>query len=178
VQHGSFLKVLDGPADEILIYTDGDMVMQRQISADELDWLNGFDDDTVSAGWNQPGETLTDCVRLIQPKVPMGEIGRRFPGELNRWPSLNVGVLAMRRSAWEQVYTAYLERWELAGQTFEHQARQQWLICYVIFYLGMDFQMMPYSFHMHGHFGLKPGMEMHGQDAIGDGRLAVFKHYL
>jgi hypothetical protein len=178
VQHGSFLQVIDGPEDDLLIYCDGDMVMQRAFWDSEMEWLDSFGNDTASAGWNQPDETLEDCVGLIQGLAPMDEIYRRFPGELNEWPSLNVGVLAMRRPAWQRVYAAYLERWELAGKTFGHQARQQWLVCYVIFALGLDFRLMPYSLHSHGHFGLKPGIEQHGEEVVVGGKLAAIRHHI
>lgn len=167
IQHGSFLKVIDGHNDELLMYCDGDMVMQRPFTEAELAWLNSFWADTFSAGWNQPDESLIDCTRLIMPKVEMDEIWERFPGKLDKWPSLNVGVLVMRRSAWEKVYAAYMERWELACDTFEHQARQQWLICFTLFALELDFRLMPYTMHVHGHFGIKPGMDVDS---------AVFRH--
>lgn len=159
IQHGSFLKVIDGPKDEILIYCDGDMEMQRRFTEAELSWLESFDDHTVSAGYNRPGESMVDELDLLLPVVDITEIRRRFPGEIDQWLMLNVGVLAMRRSAWEKVYQAYMERWELVSDTLEHQARQQWLICYVIYTLGLDVRIMPYAMHVHGHFGLKPGMD-------------------
>jgi hypothetical protein len=135
------------------------MVMQRPFTEAELSWLESFGENTVSAGYNRPGESMLDELDLLLPVVELAEIRKRFPGEIDKWPMLNVGVLAMRRSAWKKVYEAYRERWALVSDTLEHQARQQWLICYVIYTLGMDVQIMPYSMHTHGHFGLKPGMD-------------------
>lgn len=175
IQHGSFLQLFKD--DDLYLYTDGDMTLQRPLSLAERDWLNKFGDNTASAGWNRTGESLEECINLIGPLVDTAEIYRRFPGDLSVWPSLNIGVLAMRRPAWEKIYKAYLCKWELAGETFRHQARQQWLVCYLIFALELDFQMMPWSFHAHGHFGLPPGVNFDGQVYYG-GQLVAFRHHL
>jgi len=178
VQHGSFLNVVDGKENEILIYCDGDMVLQRAFTAEEITWIRRFGDNTVSAGPNRYRESMLDELELLQVLVSMDELRGRFPGEIDEWQMLNVGVLAMRRSAWEKLYRAYMERWELVSQTMGHQARQQWLICYLIYALGMDLRVMPYLMHSHGHFGLHPGVEMHGEDVVANGKLAAIRHHL
>lgn len=177
IQHGSFLHMVDGPEDELLIYCDGDMVLQRPFTADELSWLEDFDDRTVSAGPNRYRESMLDELELLQVSVSMDELRRRFPGELDQWLMLNVGVLAMRRSAWQELYQAYMERWDLVSKTMGHQARQQWLICYVIYALEMDLRVMPYLMHSHGHFGQHPGVEKHGEDVVVNGKLAAIRHH-
>jgi hypothetical protein len=178
IQHGSFLHAVEGAEDELLIYCDGDMVLQRPFTDEELGWLDDFGDNTVSAGPNRYRESVLDELELLRVTVSMDELHRRFPGEIDGWLMLNVGVLAMRRAAWRRLYAAYMERWEAISRTMEHQARQQWLIVYLMYALGMELRVMPYSMHCHGHFGLHPGVEKRGDEILVNGRLAAIRHHV
>ena len=178
IQHGSFLQVVDGPEDELVIYCDGDMVLQRPFTADERGWLEDFGPRTVSAGPNRYRESMQDELDLLQVLVSMDELLGRFPGAIDEWLMLNVGVVAMRRAAWRELYQAYMERWESVTQAMSHQARQQWLICYLIYALGMELRIMPYAMHSHGHFGPHPEVEKHGEDVVVNGKLAAIRHHL
>lgn len=177
IQHGSFLKVVKGKADEVLLYADGDVVMQRPLDDDERGLL-ALKHGQALVGWNGgPHETLA---------VEAGRLGvaNSVQWAMQEWgltdpvpPIYNVGMLAMTRKTWRQVYNLYMQRWEQACQTFTHMARQQWLISYCIDALGLDVTIMPWHLHAHGHFGLKPGMERRGIDIYHDGRLAAFRHH-
>ena len=178
IQHGSFLKVIDGPEDEMLMYCDGDMAMQRPFSQAELNWLEGFGPRGATAGWNKLGEMLEEECRIIEPRVSMDEVRHRFPGDIDHWPMLNVGVLAMRRSAWREMHAEYMRLWKLAKETFVNKAWQQWLICYVMYALGMDVQLMPFSIHTHGHYGLNPGVWVIDGLTYTGGTLAAIRHHI
>lgn len=155
-QHGSFLQVLDGPDDEVLIFTDGDIVMQRPFTEHELALFEGLPDRTVAAGYNSgPDETLaTEAVRLF-PRFGLGAIGAVL-GYLNQ-PCYNIGVFAARRSVYRAIYAEYMTRWQLACDAFGHAARQQWLVVNTIHRLGIQVQVTPYSLHANGHYGMPPG---------------------
>lgn len=178
VQHGSFLHVVDGPDEELIMYCDGDMVMQRPFSLQELEWMNNFGMLTASAGWNKMGEMLTEEAHIIEPRVSMAEVRKRFPGDLDGWEMLNVGVLVMRRSAWRVVYNAYMDRWQQAKATFINKAWQQWLICYVMYAQGLDVQRMPFKIHTHGHYGLNPGVNVIDGKTYTGGHLAAISHHI
>ena len=52
------------------------------------------------AGWNAAlvQRAIGDFHDLLLPVVDITEIRKRFPGNIDKWPMLNVGVLAMRAS--------------------------------------------------------------------------------
>lgn len=160
IQHGSFLQALPGDPDDVLVYTDGDITMQRRPHDDEIDWLANFPDNRVSAGWNSgPDETLLLEAARLHPRVQYEhELAARFGEMIYTAPCFNVGVCVARRSTWERIYHQYMLDWPLACETFGHAARQQWLICREFTALGLDIQVMPQTFHSHGHYGIPAGV--------------------
>lgn len=177
-QHGSFLQVIDGELDEILIFTDGDIVLQRPLTYQEMDWLGNLSNNSVACGYNSgPDETLAIEGNRLSPRFPLDAIGERFGLPLDHTPCYNIGVIAARRSTWEAIYNAYMPLWKLASDAFQHPARQQWLVCAVIALLNLRVQVTPYSFHANGHYGTPPGVSVNGA-AYYNGELVAFRHRL
>jgi hypothetical protein len=155
-QHGSFLQVLSGPDDEVIIFTDGDIIMQRPFSAAELAFFDSLDDHTVAAGWNSgPDETLAIEAARLFPRFGLDQIGARL-GYMDR-PCYNIGVFAARRDTYRRIYAEYMRYWTLACEAFGHAARQQWLVCNTLHRLGIAVKVTPYSLHANGHYGMPPG---------------------
>lgn len=177
IQHGSFLHVVGGKPDDVILYCDGDMTRQRDLDDDELDMLN-LRHGQVCVGQNGgPAETLvTEAYRLIRKKT-IDELAHEW-GPIIQWPIYNVGCLAMTRQTWGELHELYMKNWQKATSSFGHQARQQWLICWCIPQLGFEVVNMPQTFHVHGHFGLPPGTERRRDGVYHNGRLSVFRHYL
>jgi hypothetical protein len=178
IQHGSFLQVVDGPPDEVLIYLDGDVTMQRPFDAGEREWLERFPVNAVAVAWNRVGENLLEEAVALGPKLSVDALVGVWGKLIYSAPALNAGVVVARRWTWERSYLCYMENWEKAGNSFVHQARQQWLMCWSYAALGLYTQILPWSVHAHGHFGLKPGMEMRPDGVYADGKKAVFRHYI
>lgn len=156
-QHGSWLKAVPGEPDDVVIFTDGDIILQRPFTPGELDWMASLPDNTIAVGYNSgPDETLAvECARLF-PRFPLDAIARRF-GDIEHTPCFNTGVMVARRSTYQRIYDEYMRHWDVVSEAFGHMARQQWLICWTIAHLGIDVQVTPYSFHANGHYGLPPG---------------------
>lgn len=176
-QHGSFLQVVDGEPDEVLIFTDGDIILQRPFSDDEMQWSTSLPTDTVACGYNSgPNETLKVEAERLWPRFPMSRIDAIF-GLLDR-PCYNIGVIVARRSTWERIYTEYMKHWQTVTDAMAHPARQQWLVVHTIHSLGIQVRVTPYSFHANGHYGMPPGC------SYGDGKLyagddlVAFRHKL
>lgn len=178
IQHGSFLRHLRGADDAVIVYIDGDVRMQRPFDAGELEWLSNFPEWHVSATWNRVGETLIEEARALGPTRSEEQMVATWGKRILIAPALNVGVIVARRATWGKVYNGYLEHWGAVTAEFSHQARQQWLIGWMYAALGMTVDIMPWSVHSHGHFGLKPGMEMRADGVYADGKLAALRHYL
>jgi hypothetical protein len=178
-QHGSFLAVVPGEPDEVVIYTDGDIILQRPFSQAELDWLTNLPDGVIAFGYNSgPDETLGVEARRLQPRVTNEQLAARFGEIAITAPCYNIGVMAARRSTYQRIYNEYLLHWRIISDAFVHYARQQWLFCYAVAKLGIRVQVTPYSFHANGHYGTPPGclfadgLLYHGQDVV------LFRHKL
>lgn len=179
IQHGSFLGLIPGGPGDILLYTDGDLIMQREVRPAEIEWLEQFPDTGVTAGWNSgPQESLlveADRIgRRVSHEVLIQALGERCATAR----CYNVGVVAARRSTWERIYRLYMERWEQATSLFAGPARQQWLIAWCFAALGLDVQLMPYTFHSHGHYGAPPGTTYFGGLVYQGAEQVLFRHKL
>lgn len=180
LQHGGFLPYLPGEADDTIIFTDGDMIMQRAITLDEWNWLENFPENTVACQWNLgEWQTLEHEAGRLEPKVSIDELRARFDGALDAtcW---NVGVLAARRSMWERLNAEYLTCWRETKALFGHRAWQQWLIGALFHRLGLTIERMPFTFHLHGHvWEHPPGIQVvPGVGVFFEGECVLFRHAL
>jgi len=131
----------------------------------------------VAIGYNGgAGETLlTEYHRLGAKKTP--EEMDVLWGKWRQYPIYNVGCVAMNRQTWARLHKDYMDLWSVATDCFTHQARQQWLISWLISEY-MTAIIMPWTLHGHGHFGLKPGMEVRPNGLFVDGQLCLFRHFI
>lgn len=179
VQHGAWLPYVDGPEDEVILFTDGDIVMQRRPSDAEMSFFASLPDGAVTCGWNSgPSETL---------EVEAGRLFPRYSREqmINTWgaryltaPCYNIGVVAARRSTWRRIYAEYMAQWGKACVAFGGPARQQWLVCWVIDALGLRVDLMPYSIHTHGCYPLPAGAAIVAGELTYQGAPVLFRHHV
>jgi hypothetical protein len=177
IQHGSFLNVIDAPDSETLIYTDGDMVMQRKLDDEERAFLMLENNQAVvglNFGWQS---TLINDAKLLGQQISDAELIERYGEYVVTHQDYNVGFLAMTRQTWELVYGAYMEDYPAICGVFTHMARQQWLISWELAKLGLAVKLCPWSIHAHGHGGLKPGMHYGNGGLWADGKLAAWRHH-
>jgi hypothetical protein len=174
VQHGGFLHVLPGQPDDIVVFTDGgDVVMQRDFSAEEIQVLSELKHRTVLVGMDIGLNLAQDAQRLrnerrkaypLPPHIPHGSV-------------FNTGVVACTVQTYWTLYQRYMERWPAVDFLFEHYARQQWLMSCILnddpyFRVGI----LPFSFHTHGHApmpyhcSVREGILYYGETAV------LFKH--
>lgn len=177
-QHGSFLQVIqDRGDDEVIIFTDGDIIMQRPFTSREMDTFHKLPGNTVLAGWNSgPNETLEIEAGRLFPKMPINIIGNRF-GLMDR-PCYNIGVFAARRSAYRAIYDEYMRHWRTICEAFGHPARQQWLVVHTIHRLGINVEVTPYSLHANGHYGMPPGCEYRDGLLYSGNEIVCLRHKL
>lgn len=177
IQHGSFLPVLPpAHASQVIMYTDGDFVMQRAMDANEREFLS-LKHAQVAVGYNGGAdETLLHEYNRLGPKKTPKEMDGNWGEDWFSKPIYNVGCVAMTRDTWQYVHLTYMKNWYLAGDCFQHQARQQWLLSYI--FADLDVKILPWSLHAHGHFGMKPGMSWKDGQIYHEGKLALFRHYL
>lgn len=181
VQHGDFLNsepfnsMTDD--DDVIVYTDGDIILQRNISEDEIKFYKSFKDGDVYVGYNA---SPTDTLELEANRL--GKTGVVSTGiEIGLWSKTkvyNTGVLAMNKRTWKTLLDYYNEMYPLVNPMFYHYAKQQWLISYIIG-IKPEFNVMEmgYDIHNHKHY---PSPEGTTQDMNGDvyfkNKKVLFKH--
>src|SRR6185369_2330626 len=75
LQHGAFLEYVCGHPDDILIYTDGDIIMQRPPSEPERVLFEKLPPNVVLAGYNSgPYETLGLEASRLSPRYDPGTV--------------------------------------------------------------------------------------------------------
>lgn len=155
VQHGEFLhaeNIKDLSGDDIICFTDGDIILQRGLSKKERKQLENLKDGDVMAGYNaSPSDTLYDeAMRLDY----TGKIVDGLTNiDLRQIMVYNTGVLIMNKNTWQSVYDQYNELWPDVEDMFEHYAKQQWLLSFVINTKGYNPIIIGYDMHSHGHYG-------------------------
>lgn len=177
-QHGTWLQVVDGEPDDVCIFTDGDIIAQRPFTGEELDYLADLGDNHITCGYNSgPDETLAIEGRRLFPKWDDAKLRQVF-GPIDDIPCYNIGVIAARRSVFERIYNYYMLWWDTVGEAFGHAARQQWLVCWTIYQLGIRVDVTPYSLHANGHYGVPPGCHYDNGLLYHRGNLVLFRHKL
>lgn len=181
VQHGDFLNSEPFNSmtedDDVIVYTDGDIILQRNLSEDEIKFYKSFKDGDVYVGYNA---SPTDTLELEANRL--GKTGVVSTGiEIGLWAKTkvyNTGVLAMNKRTWKTLLNYYNEMYPLVNPMFYHYAKQQWLISYIIG-VKPEFNVieMGYDIHNHKHY---PSPEGTAQDMNGDvyfkNKKVLFKH--
>jgi hypothetical protein len=178
-QHGEFIfspyfdKFND---DDVIFYTDGDMFLQRNITDEEREMYLNFKDCDVYIGYNaSPTDTLHDEAKRLN------YTGTMFDEFNVDWKSIkiyNTGLIAMNKKTWQKLANDYIPLYTLVDKMFNHYAKQQWLISFLI-NTKPEYNVieMPYDIHNHTHYPSPIGTK---QDSNGnvyfEDKLVLFKH--
>jgi hypothetical protein len=180
LQHGEFLK---SPAfnflnkNDVIVYTDGDIVLQRCLENEEIQFLHSLKNGQIFVGFNaHPKDTLYDeAKRLGQ----VGSVPMPFcQFDWSKYKIYNTGVLAMNKHTWEELAKNYTSLYHFVDNLFNHYAKQQWLISFIVgtnkYFSVIE---MPYSFHTHNHFETPAGLEQRPSGlACYNNKTVLFKH--
>jgi hypothetical protein len=183
LQHGAFLPYLPSlvgtvgaDRNEVILFSDADMIMQRPFAPAELALFEGLGLWDVAIGLNGPrGETLFDEAKLLGPKVHPETLDDLFPGwaELLAW---NTGFVAARRSAWQRLYDMCRALLPIAEACFEHYAAVQWVMCYAV-QKWLKHVELPQTIHCHGCWGMPVGASFDDEGRVlFGGELVAFRH--
>ncbi len=153
IQHGDFLNSIefDKSTDDsdVIFFTDGDIILQRNLTEDEINFYKNFKDGDVSVGYNaSPTDTLLDESNRL------GRTGFVSPEiRLEGWDKIkiyNTGVLCMNKKTWKKLLSRYIRLFPQIDKMFYHYAKQQWLISYIIG-IDKDFNIIEMSYETHNH---------------------------
>ena len=133
MQHGGFLSALDFVgAHDIVIFTDADIKLQRSFSNTELNTLGGFRHGDVGIGYNKDeNDLLIDEAQNLNPTISLEELNKHYPG-ICQLKTFNTGVIVATKKTYEELYELYNKHWGNFSKMFNHYAKQQWLLSYLI----------------------------------------------
>jgi len=178
-QHGEFIfaPYFDKFDDsDVIFYTDGDMFMQRNITDNEREMYSNFKDGDVYIGYNaSPTDTLSDEAFRLDYK------GTMFPEFNVNWKAIkvyNTGLIAMNKKTWQNLANDYIPLYPLVDKMFNHYAKQQWLISFLINTRpGYNVIEMPYDIHNHKHYPSPIGTRRDNNGNVYfEDRLVLFRH--
>ncbi len=178
IQHGSFIDLVSDDDDDTIIYTDGDMIIQRPFTMAEQGYLRDMWQGEVGVSYNSgPSEMLIHEAMRLQPRGTELEVIKRWGDLIETEPCFNIGVLVARKKTWRAIHKYYMEMWKTASDYFQHRARQQWLVCYTMACLHLNRRIRPYSFHTHSHYGLPANFYLTNGVACHEDRIVMFRHH-
>jgi hypothetical protein len=173
LQAGGFLDALPGGDDDVIVFTDGDIVMQRPPTAVEVAWLKDWPADAVGLGYNSgPGETLMDEAQRLGPRAELH-------ANVALAPCYNTGVVVARRAMWRRWFKATAAIWPMVEPAFHHYAKQQWAMCMSRAMLDLPVVLLPQTIHTHGCYALPHGCHMdEGGRLCYLGTPVLFRHHI
>ena len=161
IQHGEFARYLpECGDDDIIIFTDGDIVLQREFTDEEIEMIKSLPENTFYANYNyRYRSSLED---IIDPNT-IGRISdflNRHYGisrnQLTEFAEMNTGVLIGRKKDFIKLSELYNEHHQELLGIIGHFCYQQYLINVVIG-KHFNYKELDYTFHSHSHHSVKNG---------------------
>jgi len=152
MQHGGFLNALSSLHEtSVVIFTDSDINVQRGFTDEELSMFTGFKDNDIGVSYNKTKDySLLDELKLLKPKVAVEELLEKYP-EISELTVFNTGVIVANYKTYKRLYGLYNSHWKGFKDLFEHYAKQQWLLSYLIHKYFRP-RILPFTIHTHGHY--------------------------
>lgn len=180
IQYGEFLshsffdQVSD---DDIICFTDGDIIMQRSLTDDEMLLIKSIEDYDILMQFNSyPGESLEIEYGKLTPLISYRELDRQIGGIPNNFSVYNSGVIIAKKKAWKILLKEYLKLVNIIDKSFNNYARQQWLISYIAEKF-LTPRLMPLALHTHFHAGPLKNSFFDKNDLYVDNTKVVFSHF-
>jgi len=151
IQPGAFLPCINAADDDVVITVDADSVVQRKLTREERARFLGYGADTLGVGWNAgPDDTLAAEFPRLSPQVTLAQM--EF-GHMDR-PMFNTGVLVAKPAAYRRLCREYDREWPGFAALFDHAAKHQWLISWLLASRRFHVDVLGHELHTHGHYGM------------------------
>lgn len=178
LQHGDFLNAdifNEVSSSDIIIFTDGDMDLQRNLTQEEESFLRNLKDGEIYVGYNESPEDTLEKESSRLGRLPY--TSDQIKEDLSTITVYNTGVFAMNKKTWQDVLNIYVKIFPEVNKMFDHYAKQQWLLSYIIGTKGFKVYEMPYQFHTHSHYPPPPGTTMNStRELYYNNEKVLFKH--
>jgi hypothetical protein len=178
LQHGEFIKS-DGfddliMEDDVIVFTDGDMILQRNLSEDELMKFRNLKHGDVFIGYNESPND--DLLKEYNRLLPTGYKPMIFKTNLSKIKCYNSGVISATKSTFKKILHHYSELYGEIDKMMGYYAKQQWLISYIIGTENFNVIEMGYDIHNHTHFKKAEGSEINNKIVTYNDKVVLFKH--
>lgn len=181
IQAGEFLPYFTYNPKDIIIFTDGDMRLQREFTKQELDLVSfAEEDDTVLAGPNATHleNTLLNELHGLKTSWNTSDIFDLFGEAKVHWEerTLNMGIIICNYKTYYKIFEKTYELFRKFSTVTNHMARQQWFMNLAI-YSFAKVKLLPFTFHSHPHNGYQEGrrFDEDGTMYINDTKV-LFRH--
>lgn len=179
LQHGEFIKSenFDNYVNDndVIFYTDGDIILQRNLSNDEYEKYKNINHGDVIIGYNESinDNLYNEYIRLL----PTQQITPIEKLEYTKIKCYNTGVMGMTKKTWKNLMISYGEKFANIDKMFKYYAKQQWLISYILGTEKYNIIEMGYVEHNHKHFPSPEGTTIDSERQVFyNNKLVLFKH--
>jgi len=179
LQHGEFIKSEAFSCyddNDVIFFTDGDIVLQRKLSDKEINEYKSMSFGDVFVGFNaSQTDTLNDEFNRIG---FTGVFSEKINKDFFDNKVYNTGILAMTKKTWDVLFFEYKKLYDEINLMFNHYAKQQWLISYIITTNNLfNVIEMPYDIHNHCHYEPPAGTVKDENNVVYyNGNVVLFKH--
>lgn len=177
-QHGEFIKA-DGfdelvDEDDVVVFTDGDMTLQRNLTIEEIEKFRGLKNGDVFIGYNKSSEdNLEKEYKRLLPTKYMSEV---FRFDLTKIKCYNSGVMAATKSTFKNILNHYGKLFGEVDKMMRYYPKQQWLISFIIGSKYFNIIEMDYVIHNHTHYGKVKGSNINNGIVTYNDEVVLFKH--
>lgn len=181
LQHGDFLDTvstaLNIEENDIVIFTDADLVFQRDISEKEWERFSRYTSSTIGVGWNSdPTDTLRKEFERLDPRVSLQQI-ETMCGDLEE-RVYNTGVMIARPAVWRLLRDNFALEWPSLKNTIGHYAAQQWVLSWLFAKKQLNVDFLDYDIHIHGHHALPKWVTIRNGQTFYKGQITLIRHHL
>ena len=185
LQHGGFLEgsSIDFDDDDVIIFTDADIILQRWFTDIELHEVLSIDSNTVLANYNMSqGNTAAVSIhQLGSNEHQIEQLKSLIDYPLHMIPDYNTGVVVAKLSAWKKILDEYNRFGKKALELIPGYWGQQFILNASIARV-CNHKQLSYEIHTHTHHidetghgpPIKPVI-VNGQAFYGD-KLIMFAH--
>lgn len=157
IQHGEFVEVFkEANDDDIIIFTDGDIVLQRDFTEQEIQMLLSLNEGEFMANYNLHKDSRMSELfgRWFADPNRLFEYCNKYYGvtfeELKSFKEMNTGVLVGHKSDFRKLHQLYSRSYEQLKPIISGFWNQQFLINLII-NKHFSYKDLSYQFHSHIH---------------------------
>lgn len=180
-QYGDFIEAYPQSIkdrNDVVIFIDGDCIIQRPLNTQEIDKLNNYKDGDFGVNYNAgPRDSLFEEAIRLTPVIDGLALSRLW------WPDgvvpscFNTGVAVANINTWKSMADEFGKHWEKEKKCFIRPSAQ-WLMSWILMKVpDFNLDIIPLTFHTHGHFGLFPGITTDEEGLTSyKGEVCLFRH--